>query len=617
MSRQDRLARRIMGPQSALTDFLASHNISANQIRIDADARRRAALESQAANATANGQHDELSTAPVTVAPAASASPAQSTRGRRAAVVATADTPNERRKKEKQVIDKIKASKQIQKKKRRIDDSDDEDLARAIFEERSAPLPGQMENCANCGKRFTVTAYSRNAPDGGLLCSPCGKELSKEDGAPKKKPKRISSGPVGRRRQLQSDILDGTYAPGAKSLMTLCIETLAKNIDLAEDISDLPSTVVDKIARKLSKQRLMNPKTLDLFLLPSAEQVYIYDGAKLSADDFIRIFQTVPAIKKLKIRNAIHFKDQVMDYLISRHIELEEIYLAGANLLSEQKWKEFLQKKGQSLKSLRVYWTDKHFGNETLDELGTACPSLERLKVSHNQEVTGDGVKELAKLKSLRHLSLDLRNQVHPDIYVNLLREIGPSLETFSVARMPDIDNTVLDALHNSCRSLQKLRVTDSEVMTDEGFVRLFEGWENKGLVFVDLQKCRQLESAKPRENPHNIGLCSNGFRTLMAHSQRTIEQLNVHGCRHISAQAFEDVFAPDKIYPELRKLEISFCEEVNDFVVGSIFRSCPRLRELNVFGCMKVRDVKVPWGKLLIGVPNALGMVIEGNEDD
>ncbi|KAK3359702.1 hypothetical protein B0T25DRAFT_106869 [Lasiosphaeria hispida] len=621
-SRQSRAQRRaaggIVGPQSALTDFLASHNISANQIRLDAEARRRAAEN----NPSGSGeQQDEQATVPAAETAAATATadtqddPASTEQLGRGRHSTGADSQTEKQKKAQKVIDKIKASKKFQKRKRKDGDADDEDdIARAIFQERSAPLPGQMENCALCKKRFTVTPYSRNAPDGGLLCSRCGRDLDPDDGAPKKKAKRVSAG-AGKRRQIQSKILDGDYHPGAKSLMTLCIETLAKNIHLAEDLNNLAPQVIDKIARKLSKQRLLNSTTLNLFLQPSAEDVFIYDAAKLTGDDFIRIFQLVPGLRKLKICNAIHFKNDIMDYMLSRHINLEAFYLHGANLLSESKWKEFLEKKGQSLRSLKVYWTDKHFGDEVLSHLATACPNLNRLKVSHNQRVSGEGVKAIANVKSLQHISLDLRLEVHPDVYVSLLNGIGVGLQTFSLARVPDTDNTVLDAIHNHCRSLQKLRITDSELMTDEGFVRLFTGWENKPLLFIDFQKCRHLESAQPRSNPDNIGLCSNGFKALMAHSGKKLIKLNVHACRHISAAAFEEVFSEEKIYPDLVKLEISFCEEVTDFVVGSIFRSCPNLRELNVFGCMKVKDIKVPHGKLLVGVPTANGMVIDGDD--
>ncbi|KAK4204284.1 hypothetical protein QBC40DRAFT_164958 [Triangularia verruculosa] len=619
-SRQSRAAgRRIMGPQSALTDFLASHNISANQIRLDAEARRRAAAQDNSESRPSDQQLLAESTINPTEPEADDStvvSTGRSTRGRSAAQAAAA--AEERKKaKEKKAIDKIKASKKFQKRKRGDGDSDDEDLARALFEERAKPLPGQMENCAICNKRFTVTAYSRNAPDGGLVCNPCGKELAKDDPVIKKKPKRAIGGAVGARRQVQSRILDGTYQVGGKSLMSLCIETLAKNIDLAEDLGDLPGPIVDKIARNLSKHRLLNPTTLSLFLQPSSHEVLVYDGAKLGSDDFYRIFHSVPGLKKLKVRNAIHFKDEVVDFLTTRNIALEDLYLHGSNLISQGKWIEYLQKKGQPLKSLRVYWTDKHFTDNVLAVIPASCPNLACLKVCHNQAVTGKGLEHIAKITTLRHLSLDLREAVHPDVYVKLLTSIGSQLETLSLTRVPELDNTVLDAIRTHCRSLKKLRITDSEIMTDAGFARLFAPeWLNPGLVFLDLQKCRQLESTKPRENPDGIGLCDEGFKALMAHSGKTLQHLNVHGCRHISSQAFEEAFSADNKYENMQKMEISFCEEATDFVVGSIFRSCPGLRELNVFGCMKVKDVRVPRGKILVGVPNARGMVIEGEDD-
>ncbi len=71
-------------------------------------------------------------------------------------------------------------------------------------------------------------------------------------------------------------------------------------------------------------------------------------------------------------------------------------------------------------------------------------------------------------------------------------------------------------------------------------------------------------------------------------------------------------------MYNELREFDVSFCQKVDDFVVGCIFRCCPNLKTAKVFGCFGVGQVKVPKGKILIGVPNALGMQIEGvGEED
>ncbi|KAM0357500.1 hypothetical protein ACHAP4_006310 [Fusarium culmorum] len=596
----NRPARSVIGPQSALTDFLASHNISAAQIRSTADARRRQAAAEEATEEDVNGNGES------------SAAGARS--GRRAARSDENEASSKRKMEEQKTLTKIKESKAFRKRKKNTDESDDE-IARAIMDEGTGPLPGQMENCEICDKRFTVTPYSVAGPNGGLLCSPCGREIAKErQGAPKKKVKKQAAvGGVGRRRAIQSRILDGDV--GTKSLATLCVQTLAKNVDLADSLGDLPEHLVDKIARMFSKRRLLKSETLPLFVQPNTEDVHIYDGSKLTEFDYMSIFQIAPRLRHLKIRCGIQFKDEVMDYLLTRDTALETFYLHGANLLSEEKWHEFMQAKGQSLQGVQVYYTDNHFGDDSIAMLRDHCPNLKRLKVENNQKLTNDGVKTIADLASLEHLGLQLLHKTRSDAYVKIIRSIGVNLQTLSLKIVPDIDDAVLRAIHDNCRSLVKLRITDCEVMTDFGFVELFTNWENPPLQFVDLQKCRQVDASRPRENPDNIGLCSDGFKALMAHSGHKLRELNVHACRHISREAFEEVFNENAQYPELRKMEISFCEEVTDFVLGSIFRACPNIREVNVFGCMKVRNVRVPRGVILVGIPNAQGMMVEGSE--
>jgi DNA repair protein RAD7 len=491
--------------------------------------------------------------------------------------------------------------------------SDEDEAARALFQETMAPLPGQMENCEICGKRFTVTAYSRAGPDGGLLCPKCTKELDQEEGSARKR-RKTNAGR--QRRQVQSNLLDGIY-PGAKDLVTLCVETLAKNVDQAEDFGDLPPALIDRLAAILSKKRLLNPTTLDLFLKPDRDTVTVYDGAKLSSDDYIKIFQIVPKIKHLRLRNAVQFKNKVMDHLLDTTVELESLSLHGSNLIDDTRWDRFLTEKGSHLKALKIYHTDGYFGDEQIKLLAKTCPNLQRLKISHNQKVTDKGIAHIANLPGLQHLSLEIYKPTSSPPYVDVLNSIGPGLRTLSLATVYHIDDSVLKAIHENCQNIFKLRITDNEVLTDQGFANLFTNWYNPPLTYIDLHKCRHIDAAVPRDNPNGIGLASRGFEALMAHSGSTLRHLNVHSCRHISLESFEKVFAPGTQYPELREIDLSFCQNVNDFVVGSIFRACPNLKTLKVFGNFGVRDVRVPKGKILIGVPNALGMQIEGTGED
>ena len=86
---------------------------------------------------------------------------------------------------------------------------------------KSKPLPGQLENCEICEKRFTVTPYSKAGPDGGLLCPKCSKEMESE----KKKEEKAKKPVVRRdkRRQLESNRLEGDVRHGSKTLQELCV----------------------------------------------------------------------------------------------------------------------------------------------------------------------------------------------------------------------------------------------------------------------------------------------------------------------------------------------------------------------------------------------------------
>ena len=489
-------------------------------------------------------------------------------------------------------------------------DSDSDEAARNEYNNYRAPLKGQMENCAICNKRFTVTGYTRAGPLGGLLCKECAKELDQEEGAQKKK--KITA--KERRRQIQSGMLDG-IVPGVKSLVTLCVETLAKNVDLADDLGDLPEPLVERLAAILCKKRLLNSTTFTMFLQPNTEVVTVFDGARLTSDDYTRIFQLVPNIKKLRLRNAVQFKNKVMDYLIGSPVELESFSIHGANLIDNEKWNEFLTKKGKYLRALKVYYTDGAFGDEQLELLPTACPNLKRLKISHNQQVTDAGLNHITKLSNLEHLTLQIYGVTSTEPYVNIINSIGQNLRTLCLDVVRYVEDDVLKAIHENCINLSKLRITDNEYLTDAGFASLFTNWSNSSLTHIDFRRCRHVDSTDPRDNKENIGFCDAGFEAMMAHSGSTLTYLNFHDCRHIHSTTFERVFAIGKEYLALKSADISFVWGVNDFVVGSIFRSCPNIKTLKVFGNFGVRYVKVPRGKILIGMPTALGMEIEGSD--
>ncbi len=191
-----------------------------------------------------------------------------------------AERTRKRKRQQDEAIAKIKKGKEAKKKaaKKKKKGSDDDSDFDGIMDmyKKAKPLPGQLENCDICDKRFTVTAYSKAGPDGGLLCTPCGKAITKEIKAQEKAKK-----PVVRkgRRKIESNRLDGLTVRGSKTLQQLCIEKLAKHAEDIDEFGEMPETILKRISEIFSKKRAMNSTTMKLFLQPDMLTVAIQEAA--------------------------------------------------------------------------------------------------------------------------------------------------------------------------------------------------------------------------------------------------------------------------------------------------------------------------------------------------
>ncbi|KAF7596177.1 hypothetical protein BBP40_003076 [Aspergillus hancockii] len=583
---------QISGPHSALTDFLASNNISATQIREDYQ-RRLEQAEQQAASeespvAIENDEAEE-------------------------SVGESPEQRKKRKRKETAAIAQVKQSKgSARRKARRTGEpgDDDDSIARDIMYQRSRPVPGQLDNCEICSKRFTVTPYSKTGHNGGLLCVKCSKTLKDDE----KKASIKKRAPRSGRRQNQSNLLDGIAQQGALSLVEMCTKKVADNINDIEEFGDLPSQLLHRLSQILSKRRVLTPRTLNLFLRPDLDTVDIYDSAKLGTDDFQRIFAFMPTLTSINLRFAGQMKDKVVEYMLERDLKIKRLQLDAANLVSDLYWRRLFEKLGAQLESLKLSNLDFSLDDESIDVMCRFCTALRCLKLKHCWKIGDDSLQALSSLTSLRHLSLNLVRETKIDSLLEVVSKLGSRLQTLSLEGFPNADDHLLEVIHDKCRYLSKFRLSDNVMCTDKGFAKLFTEWSNPPLEFVDISSTRDMDNSNPDGREDTIGLASEGLIALMIHSGTAIRKLNVSSCRHVSRAAFEEVFSDDKIYPNLNELDVSFHPVMDDYLVGRIFRCCPAIKKLVAFACFNVREVRVPIGVALVGGLKAQDtIVVEG----
>lgn len=594
-----RAGNRIRGPHSALTDFLAANNISAAEIRDSYRQRAQQAADQNGEGDAANGE-----------VPADQAQ-IEREEAEQAELVAQAERSKKRKRNQEEAIARAKKGKELKRKaskKKKRDDSDDEDdedyNELGGMYAKAKPLPGQLENCEICSKRFTVTPYSKAGPDGGLVCTPCGKELAKDSKAAEKAARKPATGK--RRRKLESNRLDGIVTQGAKTLQQLCIEKVAQHHHDIEEFGDLPDTVLDRLSEIFSKNRVMNPRTLDLFLRPDLDTVAIYECANLETENYQQMFAIVPYVEKLSLRNCYQFKDENVEYMLEKATKLKHIQLYSANLVTNDKWIEIFVRRAKELETLKLEWLDAAFDDQAVEAMVEFCPNVSRLKFKRCRQLGVEAIDAIARLEKLEHLSLQLNQEIPGERLVNLIGQLGSKLRTLSLERFLDASDDVLAAIYDTCRNLSKFRFTENDYCTDAGFVTLFTDWANPPLRFVDLSSNRDIDNSNPEGPEDPIGLASAGFKALMAHSGSKVERLDIASCRHITHSAFSDVFDGQKQYLCLEEINVSFCTTVDTVVVAGMFKSCPSLKKVVAFGCFDIEDVVVPRGIVLIGVPKA-----------
>lgn len=318
-----------------------------------------------------------------------------------------------------------------------------------------------------------------------------------------------------------------------------------------------------------------------------------------------------PRIKSITLSNAGQFKDQVLQYITGNPaLNLVHFCVEAANLIHDDVWRMFFAIKGRTLETIKLAWMDNFFDEDTFFALVRHCPKLSRVKLRRLWKLSGRAIEALAGLSQLKHLTLERAKVGVKDIQsapiIKVLESVGRNLRTLCLDRFDQVDDDLLAAIHEHCRHLGKLRITTNSKFTDRAFVDLFTGWENLGLRDVNLRGCRDVDANKPVDNPHGRGLCSEGFTALMEHSGSSLERLQVTSCRHISHAAFFSVFDGYRTYPHLRFICVSFCDAVNDVILTGIFKSCPNIKEVQVFGCFKVDNPVVPRDVLLTGRANA-----------
>ncbi|KIK26740.1 hypothetical protein PISMIDRAFT_675667 [Pisolithus microcarpus 441] len=458
----------------------------------------------------------------------------------------------------------------------------------------SKPPVGSFENCAKCEKQFTVTRYTVAAdPPPGYLCHDCVKAAGVD---PFKKPV------APRKRNLNADKRDVVNFEKRRlpTLVSLCIELVSKHIDDIEALGNIGSVNMEEIAKALAKNRSLNSQNAHLFYDVRNKALRFYDATHLTPPAFTTLACLNPNLTHLHLDFCGRLTSPVLECFARSLPHLTSITLLGPFLVRVEAWIEFFRSK-PSLRSFRITQSPR-FDSSCARQLAESCTKLEELQLREVGLLSDEFIKPLCALPPLK--VLDLANPgigIEEDGWLRLLKRHGRTLETFNPSWHTGFTAEALRyGLGDHARVLSELIMEGCDNLADEDVARFFRHWANNTDEQESVEDtmdttddASRVEDANNLNSPLHVlslarddALSDATLTALLEHSGPSLTYLNLNGLRSLSSDALVLL----KCAIGLRRLDLSWCREVDDSVMKEIVSALPKLEEVKLWGCSRVK---------------------------
>ncbi|KAJ2008743.1 UV-damaged DNA-binding protein rad7 [Coemansia thaxteri] len=509
---------------------------------------------------------------------------------------------------------RVAPARKTAKKKKKKQDSDselDEGLNRG-----SARKGGRMRECAACGRRFLRRGAGEEGEEGEGVCPQCVRSRDR-GAAPKPSAPRPSapkpSGPS--RRPRLKKAAGGLLEADARltSLQDLCVRAIAQHVDRVDSLGDVSAPSLRRLCRIVSKMRVLDARTLGLFLGAERTAVELFDCTRLDAAALRRIVAEAPRVQALALDFCGRLDGAVLAAFAAGLRDLTRLRLDGAFLVRDAAWAGFFRDAGPRLRAVHVRFAG--FGAAAMRALVTHCLALEDLRVSECTDFDDDCLallappltdaeeerQELERAERVRRIAgsppitvppttappwrplarlqrLDLarpHRAMASQTAQRVVRTLGAQLRLLDLSGFRDVDDAfVAHAVAPHCTALHELALAECNAVSPPAMAALFAAQGAGLLTRLDLGRCYMLTDAV--------------VRAAVRHSGATLRSLTLN--------SVDDNLTRDGLLalsearcPALEHLDLSWVRCTSDAVLEALLPACRRLERVVVYGCPDV----------------------------
>ncbi|KAG7583548.1 Leucine-rich repeat cysteine-containing subtype [Arabidopsis suecica] len=367
----------------------------------------------------------------------------------------------------------------------------------------------------------------------------------------------------------------------APSLQDLSLRILVKNADAITSLDYVPDTLRVKLCQLLCDSRRMNVHFLDLLVQGSPTEICVPDCSWLTEEQFTECFKNcdTSTLMVLQLDQCGRcMPDYVLHSTLARSPKqlpmLSSLSLSGACRLSDV--------------GLRA--------------LVSSAPAITSINLSQCSLLTSSSIDMLSdSLGSvLRELYINECQNIDMKLIVSALKKFE-KLEVLSLADLPSVKGQFLKEFVTARgQTLKQLILTNSGKLTDSSIKAISENCPN--LSVLDLANvCKLTDSslgylANGCQALEKLIFCRNSFsdEAVAAFVETAGSSLKELSLNNVKKVGHNTALALAKHSDKLQILDVSWCREMSNDLLGYFVDTCSSLKVLKVFGCTQVTDVFV-----------------------
>lgn len=350
---------------------------------------------------------------------------------------------------------------------------------------------------------------------------------------------------------------------------------------------------MDRISKSISKNRRLNSHTMMLFLQAGAKQISFYDCSQIDGEALASIPKFCPNVESINLQLCGMMDNQTLDTWGEKLHHLQRVELYGPFLVRVEAWHRFFERVGGRLTTLKIRESPR-FDKECCEKLLVHCPNVQELGLAQIGKMNAECLAVIRQYgHQLTYLDISDPGVSAPGVppeslkdeeVIDLLKHVGTRLTHLDISRNADLTGrTLLEGIRDNCTSLEDLYMTllhTDEKVESSHFVDLFQGLQEKGcakLMRVSLERCMAVDDE--------------AVTALVSFCGPSLVEINLNSCDGITETGFRTIAEG---CPNLRKIDVGFCRSITDGLVMDFAAHMPRLEEVWVFSCNKIRCVDV-----------------------